>query len=108
MGRGRRVDATHCRDSSSESTPRSLPPANELAGCPEPETHGIEFPALGNPTKNLRLMANVSRNLTTITQLGAITQNYVDQNTPLWLSKSSNLAIDPITNTLKHGRRPGE
>src|SRR5258708_559795 len=64
------------------------------------KTHGIEFQVVGNPTKNLRLMANVSRNVAKITDRGAIIFAYLDKNYPIWLANAAVPVVDPNGNNV--------
>ncbi len=73
--------------------PNNTPPS--WSDLQSQKTHGIEFQVVGNPTKNLRLMGNLSRNITTVTSLNSIVNGYVAQNAPTWLASGSTAANDP-------------
>jgi hypothetical protein len=64
------------------------------------KTHGLEFQAVANVTKNLRLMANVSRNLTVLEDQGNYTFAYLAQQFPGWQAKSSQAVVSPDGKTV--------
>lgn len=53
------------------------------------KTRGFEFQLIGNPSSNLRLMANASRNLSELEDQGHFTFKYLDANIPGWLARAS-------------------
>jgi len=57
------------------------------------KTHGIEFQLVANPTRNLRLMANVSRNLSTLEDQGDFTFRYLAQQYPVWLAQANRAVV---------------
>lgn len=59
------------------------------------KTHGVEFQLVANPTKNLRLMVNVSRNINVLQAHGAATYAYIAQNLPAWTAR----AATPVSST---------
>ena len=59
------------------------------------KTHGIEFQLVANPTKALRLMVNVSRDINILQAHGAATYAYLAANYPTWLARAST----PVSST---------
>lgn len=53
------------------------------------KTKGWEFQVVANPTKNVRLMANASRNINELEAQGQFTFNYLAANYPGWLARAS-------------------
>lgn len=53
------------------------------------KTHGIEFQLIGNPTGNLRLMVNASRNINVLEEQGRFTFAYLEANYPGWLAAAA-------------------
>ena len=52
------------------------------------ETRGWEYQLVANPSKNFRLMANASRNLSVLEEQGQYTFKYLAANYPGWLARS--------------------
>ncbi len=76
------VDATQVPDTGWTDTKQS-------------KTHGIEFQLVANPTKNLRLLANVSRDVNVLQAHGATTYAYLAANIPTWLTHASTPVSSP-------------
>ena len=53
------------------------------------KTHGVEFQLVANPTKQLRLMANASRNVSVLQDQGYYTFRYLAAQYPLWQAQAS-------------------
>ena len=64
------------------------------------QTHGLEFQAVANVTKNFRLMANVSRNISVLEDQGNFTFAYLAQQFPGWQAKSSQAVVSPDGKTV--------
>ncbi|HUR56163.1 MAG TPA: TonB-dependent receptor plug domain-containing protein [Opitutaceae bacterium] len=63
-------------------------------------TRGIELQVVGNPTSNLRLTANVSRNINVLEDQGQFTFKYLAANYPLWLNHASRPVVSPDGRTV--------
>jgi len=59
------------------------------------KTYGVEIQFVVNPTKNLRLMFNVSRDINVLQSHGATTHAYLAQNYPTWTAR----AATPVSST---------
>ena len=64
------------------------------------KTEGWEYQVVANPTKNLRLMANASRNLSLLEEQGQFTFAYLEANYPGWLARGSTAVVSPDGRTV--------
>ncbi len=53
------------------------------------KTDGWEFQVVANPTRNFRLMANASRNISVLEEQGHYTFAYLESNYPDWLARGA-------------------
>lgn len=63
-------------------------------------TKGWEYQVVANPTKNLRLMANASRNTSLLEQQGQFTFAYLASNYPGWLARAATPVVSPDGRTV--------
>ncbi len=66
------------------------------------QTSGVEFQVVANPSRQLRLTANFSRNRSELLDHGAVAFAYIDSQTPVWLAKANT----PVTSA--DGKTVGE
>jgi hypothetical protein len=59
------------------------------------KTHGVEIQLVANPTKNLRLMVNVSRDINVLQWHGATTYAYLARNLPVWNASATKAVSSP-------------
>ena len=59
------------------------------------KTHGVEVQLVANPTKNLRLMVNVSRDINLLQGHGATTYGYIARNLTTWTTNASTAVSSP-------------
>jgi hypothetical protein len=64
------------------------------------KTDGWEFQAVANPTKNFRLMANASRNLSVLEEQGEFTFKYLAANYSGWLARGTTAVVSPDGRTV--------
>lgn len=57
------------------------------------KTQGLEFQVVANITKNFRLLANASRNVSLLQDQGSSTFRYLAQNYAAWLGQSSRAVV---------------
>lgn len=57
------------------------------------KTSGVEFQLVGNPTAHLRLMANVSHNVSILQSQGHYISQYLEANYPGWAAHSSTAVV---------------
>ncbi len=68
------------------------------------KTYGVEFQLVANATKNLRLMANASRNISVLEAHGAALFKYLAENYPTWQAA----AATRLTSSLADGATVGD
>jgi outer membrane receptor protein involved in Fe transport len=68
------------------------------------KTYGVEFQLVANPTKNLRLMANASRNISVLEAHGGPAFAYLAQNYPVWQAR----AATRVTSSTADGATVGD
>jgi iron complex outermembrane recepter protein len=68
------------------------------------KTYGVEFQLVANPTKNLRLMANASRNISVLEDHGGPVFAYLAANYPVW----QGAAATRLTSSLADGATVGD
>lgn len=75
------------------------PPAN-WEGFKDTETEGYEIQLVGNPTPQLRLMVNGSKNVTKVSDRGGAIFAYVDRNLAEWQSQSALPVVSNLGSTV--------
>lgn len=68
------------------------------------KTYGVEFQLVANPTKNFRIMANASRNISVLEDHGAAAFAYLAENYPIW----QRAAATRLTSSLADGATVGD
>jgi outer membrane receptor protein involved in Fe transport len=63
-------------------------------------TQGLEFQVVANVTKNFRLMANASRNVSVLEDQGSYTFRYLAQQYPSWTAQAARAVVSPDGRTV--------